>query len=91
MSFKMMLRALRPNCIPHLRQEIGAQKNSYIRTGVSQVLSRLTYTSMISHFRRLMVPIEKEGKNVDLRKIHTSQFDIFVRLKLQKGNHLEQS
>lgn len=63
----------------------GAQKNSYIRTGVSQVLSRLTYTSMISHFRRLMVPIGKEGKNVELRKIHTSQFGYICSTETPEG------
>ena len=52
----------------------GVQKNSYIRTGVSQVLSRLSFGATISHLRRLMLPIGKEGKNVKIRQIHTSQY-----------------
>ena len=52
----------------------GVQKNAYIRTGVSQVLSRLSYSATLSHLRRMMLPIGKEGKNAKIRQIHTSQF-----------------
>ena len=51
----------------------GLQKNSYIRTGVSQVLSRMTFGATLSHLRRLVIPIGKEGKNVKIRQIHSSQ------------------
>jgi len=51
----------------------GAQKNTYVRTGVSQIMSRLTYPATISHLRRIVIPIGKEGKNVKIRQIHTSQ------------------
>ena len=51
----------------------GVQKNSYIRTGVSQVLSRLSFSGFISHLRRLVIPIGKEGKNTKIRLIHGSQ------------------
>ena len=51
----------------------GVQKNSYIRTGVSQVLNRLTYGASLSHLRRIAIPIGKEGKNVKIRQIHSSQ------------------
>lgn len=50
-----------------------AQKNTYVRTGVSQIMSRLTYPATISHLRRIVIPIGKEGKNVKIRQIHTSQ------------------
>lgn len=52
----------------------GAQKNSYIRTGVSQVLSRMTFGATVSHLRRVVIPIGKEGKNAKIRQIHSSQF-----------------
>ena len=52
----------------------GVQKNAYIRTGVSQILSRLSFSASISHLRRMMLPIGKEGKNAKIRQIHTSQF-----------------
>ena len=51
----------------------GIQKNNYIRTGVSQVLSRMTHGSVISHLRRINIPVGKEGKNAKIRQIHSSQ------------------
>lgn len=50
-----------------------AQKNTYVRTGVSQLMSRLTYPATISHLRRIIIPIGKEGKNVKVRQIHPTQ------------------
>jgi DNA-directed RNA polymerase II subunit RPB2 len=51
----------------------GIQKNSYIRTGVSQVMSRLTFGATLSHLRRIVIPIGKEGKNTKIRQINPSQ------------------
>lgn len=51
----------------------GVQKNNYIRVGVCQVLSRLTYSASISHLRRLNIPIGKEGKNTKIRQLHPTQ------------------
>ena len=50
-----------------------AQKNTYVRTGVSQIMSRLTYPATISHLRRIVIPIGKEGKNIKIRQIHPTQ------------------
>lgn len=53
----------------------GVQKNaSYVRTGVSQVLSRLSYAATLSHLKRFVLPIGKKGKNTEIRQIHSSQF-----------------
>jgi DNA-directed RNA polymerase beta subunit len=52
----------------------GIQKNaSYVRQGVSQVLCRLTYPATVSHLRRFVIPIGKEGKNIKIRQLHGSQ------------------
>lgn len=51
----------------------GVPKNNYIRTGVSQVLSRLSYGGTLSHLRRVTIPIGKESKNSKIRQIHPSQ------------------
>lgn len=51
----------------------AAQKNSYVRTGVSQIMNRLTYASAISHLRRLTIQIGKNGKNEKIRQIHPTQ------------------
>lgn len=73
----------------------GAQKTSYIRTGVSQVLSRMTYSATLSHLRRIVIPIGKEGKNTKLRQTHSSQimyicpaecFDPNTPILLYNGN-----
>jgi len=51
----------------------GVPKNIYIRTGVSQVLSRLSYGATLSNLRRVTIPIGKESKNSKIRQIHPSQ------------------
>ena len=51
----------------------GVPKNSYIRNGVSQILSRLSYGATLSHLRRITTPIGKESKNSKIRQIHPSQ------------------
>lgn len=52
----------------------GIQKNAYIRTGVSQILDRMTYCATLSHLRRVIIPTGKEGKNIAMRQIHSSSF-----------------
>jgi intein/homing endonuclease len=51
----------------------SVQKNSYSRAGVSQVMSRLSYPATLSHLRRVVIPIGKEGKNVKIRQIDPTQ------------------
>ena len=51
----------------------GVQKNNYIRQGVVQILSRLSYGATLSHLRRVAIPIGKESKNSQIRQIHPSQ------------------
>jgi DNA-directed RNA polymerase II subunit RPB2 len=50
----------------------GLQKNNYVKTGVSQIFSRLSYIASLSHLRRLNMHIGKEVKNSELRQIHQS-------------------
>lgn len=50
---------------------VGSQN---VRTGVSQVLNRLTYTSALSHLRRVNSPIGKDGKLTGPRQLHNSQW-----------------
>ena len=51
----------------------GVPKNTYIRQGVAQVLSRLSYGGTLSHLRRISIPIGKESKNAAIRALHPSQ------------------
>lgn len=63
----------------------GVQKNIYIRKGVSQILSRLTFGATLSHLRRLVIPVGKEGKNVKIRAIHPSQFSYICPMETPEG------
>lgn len=46
----------------------------YFKSGVSQVLDRMTYCSSLSHLRRLLIQIGKQGKNSAIRQIHSSSY-----------------
>jgi DNA-directed RNA polymerase II subunit RPB2 len=63
----------------------GIQRNSYIRQGVSQVLSRLSYISMLSHLQRIVIPVGKEGKNFKIRQIHPSGFGYICLYETPEG------
>ncbi len=63
----------------------GIQKNAYVRHGVSQILSRLSYIGMLSHLQRISTPIGKEGKNVKIRLIHPSQFGYICLFETPEG------
>jgi len=66
----------------------GIPKSNYIRTGVSQILSRLTYNSFLSHLRRVLIPIGKEGKNTKIRQLHPSQVGYICPFETPEGHCL---
>ena len=51
----------------------GVLGNNYIRTGVSQIYSRLSFVASISHLNRVVIPVSKEGKNTKIRQVHPTQ------------------
>jgi DNA-directed RNA polymerase II subunit RPB2 len=63
----------------------GVQKNSYIRLGVSQVLSRLSYAAYLSHLRRIMLQTGKESKNSQIRQINPSQIGFICPVDTPEG------
>jgi DNA-directed RNA polymerase II subunit RPB2 len=64
----------------------GVQKNaSYVRSGVSQILDRMTYLSSISHLRRAIIPTGKEGKNAAMRQIHSTSFGAICPCETPEG------
>ena len=63
----------------------GVQKNTYIRNGVSQVLSRLAYSATMSHLRRIAIPIGKEGKNTKIRQLHPTQIGFICPAETPEG------
>jgi len=53
---------------------IGLNSINSTKTGVSQVLNRLTYASTLSHLRRINSPIGREGKLTKPRQLHNSHW-----------------
>jgi intein/homing endonuclease len=49
-------------------------KNNKNKQGVAQVLNRMTYNASLSHLRRINTPIEKTGKLIQPRKLHSTQW-----------------
>lgn len=64
----------------------GVQKNSYVRQGVAQVMQRLTYAATLSHLNRVVIPIGKEGKNVEIRQLHPSQIFFICLYETPEGH-----
>ena len=65
----LLQKALKPDIITHgLRTALATgnwgkdRQGNVLKTGVSQVLNRLTFASSLSHLRRLNTPIAKTGK-----------------------------
>lgn len=51
-------------------------KSNKNKQGVAQVLNRMTYSATLSHLRRVNTPIEKSGKLIQPRKLHSTQWGI---------------
>ena len=60
-------------------------KNSSKKVGVAQVLSRLSYNSTLSHLRRLNTPIEKTGKLIPPRKLHSTTWGYICPAETPEG------
>jgi DNA-directed RNA polymerase II subunit RPB2 len=60
-------------------------KSNKNKQGVAQVLNRLTFYSALSHIRRVSTPIEKSGKLVQPRKLHSTQFGIICPAETPEG------
>jgi len=55
------------------------------RTGVSQVLNRLTYMSALSHLRRLNTPLGREGKVAKPRQLHNTTWGFICPSETPEG------
>jgi DNA-directed RNA polymerase II subunit RPB2 len=56
-----------------------------VRAGVAQVLNRLTFTSTLSHLRRLNTPIERSGKQAKPRQLHNTQWGMVCPAETPEG------
>lgn len=60
-------------------------KSNKNKQGVAQVLNRMTYSATLSHLRRINTPIEKSGKLVQPRKLHSTQWGIICPSETPEG------
>ena len=63
----------------------GVPKNSYVRQGVAQILSRLSYGATLSNLRRVSIPVGKESKNTAIRQINPSQIMYICPVETPEG------
>ena len=54
--------------------DFGLKHTNSNKVGVAQVLNRLTYVSSLSHSRRISTPIDKSGKLIPPRKLHSTSW-----------------
>ena len=55
------------------------------KTGVAQVLNRLTFSSTLSHLRRLNTPIGREGKLAKPRQLHNTHWGMICPAETPEG------
>lgn len=65
-------------------KSLGSFQN--IRSGVAQVLNRMSYMSTLSHLRRINTPMEKNGKLVQPRKLDNTQFGMICLAETPEGS-----
>ncbi|MDC0510783.1 hypothetical protein OAN61_00085 [bacterium] len=63
----------------------GMQKELGVKTGVSQVLNRLTYASMLSHLRRVVNPTGRDGKMAKMRQLHNTHWGMVCPAETPEG------
>ena len=63
----------------------GVPKASYVKPGVAQILSRLSYGATLSNLRRIAIPKAKESKNAAIRQINPSQIMYICPVETPEG------
>ncbi len=64
----------------------GNRKASTVKTGVSQVLTRLTFASTLSHLRRLNSPVGRDGKLAKPRQLHNTLWGMVCPAETPEGH-----
>ena len=89
-----------PNILKSIKSEIITRGVRYalatgnwgsgekMKTGVSQVLNRLTYASSLSHLRRCATPLGKEGKQARPRQLHNTQWGYICPAETPEGSSI---
>ena len=67
----------------------GMQGVLGVKTGVSQVLNRLTYASMLSHLRRVCNPTGRDGKMAKMRQLHNTHWGMICPAETPEGQAVD--
>ena len=68
--------------------DFGIKNTNSNKVGVAQVLSRLTYISSLSHLRRVNTPIDKSGKLIPPRKLHSTTWGYLCPAETPEGGSI---
>ncbi|AAS18088.1 DNA-directed RNA polymerase II second largest subunit [Singapore grouper iridovirus] len=61
---------------------------SYVRVGVSQILSNNNFGAKLSHLRRIMHAVSFKGKNIKMRQLHTSHYGFLCPYETPEGERV---
>ena len=65
--------------------DFGIKNQNTNKVGVAQVLNRLTYIASLSHLRRINTPIDKSGKLIPPRKLHSTSWGYLCPAETPEG------
>ena len=63
----------------------GSTKSQFLKSGVAQLLNRLSFYSIVSHLRRINTPVEKASKLIAPRKLNGSSFGYLCPTETPEG------
>ena len=66
----------------------GLKNQAKLRKGIAAVLQRLTYLGTLSNMRRIVAPIDKNGKLTDPRKLHCTQWGVICPFETPEGGSI---
>jgi len=64
----------------------GINRKAVTKTGVSQVLQRLTYSSTLSHLRRVASSVGRDGKLAKPRQLHNTHWGMICPAETPEGH-----
>ena len=68
--------------------DFGIKQLNSNKVGVAQVLNRLTYISSLSHLRRINTPIDKSGKLIPPRRLHSTTWGFICPAETPEGGSI---
>lgn len=66
----------------------GVKNSRTCKQGVAQILNRMNFNATVSHLRRVNTRIEKTGKLVQPRKLHTSHWGVMCLAETPEGSSI---